>query len=106
MKYLPLVAVLLEFPGYDPIFAPGQTALRPPGVVEIDQDDRVPVAVRCENARRTPARAAFPTFERRQFEDDVAPEQRWARRGRLDPFDGSGRQVVKHVDDTCEVEPA
>ncbi len=102
---LPFVAVLLELARHDPLRAFRQAALRPAGIVEIDEADHIPVAVGGEDPHRPAAPAAFARIERSQFEDHVAAEQRGGRGGRLDPLDRAGRQMIEQIDDPGQVEP-
>src|SRR5215208_400438 len=105
MDDLPLVAILFELPGDDALLALGKVPLRPAGIVEIDEADRVAVRVRSEDARRTAPRAVLATVDRRQFEDDIAAEQHGARRPSANAFDSAGGEMVEDIDYPGEVEP-
>jgi hypothetical protein len=105
MDDLPLVAISFELARHDALLADRQAALRPAGVVEIDEADGVAVGIRCENSRRPASGAVLASQGGRELEDDVAAKKRGARSGCVHPFDRAGRQVIKHVDDAGQVDP-
>ncbi len=104
MDDLPFLAIGFELAGDGFRHAHRQLFLRPAGIVEVDQADRVARAVRGKHPQRPPARARFAQLERRQLENDIVPEQRRARRGRAHPLDRPGRQMIKQVNGAGQAE--
>jgi hypothetical protein len=106
MNNLPFIAVRLEPTRNRPFLADRQAPPRPSGMIEVNKCDPITVAIRCIDAERPSAGAAFTYCESTDEKDYIPSDQSLACSRRSNSFDGASWEMIEKINEPGDAELA